>query len=211
MKCTGLYVITDSTMAGMSHSSIVKESIKGGARIIQVRDKEMADGQLLQEMRQSIKELSDHHMLIVNDRVDVGFLAGAKGIHLGQDDLPVSEVRCLLGNEAIIGISTHNIKQFEQALGEDVDYIAIGPIYDTATKISSNKPLGLEYVTTLRAMTDKPLVAIGGITLERASKLWKEGIDAVAVVSDIMKSVDISGKIAEYIQLFTDHCSLTTL
>jgi thiamine-phosphate pyrophosphorylase len=200
LRQTGLYVITDSQMAGKPHDMLVMECAAAGARIIQVRDKELHDGALLNQALLCVSRNTGHYYLIINDRADIALLSGADGIHLGQEDLAVSEARTLLGNKAIIGLSTHNETQFRNALTQNIDYIALGPVFSTKTKISSNQPLGLAYVGRMRRLTDMPLVAIGGINLKRARELWKLGIDAVAIVSDIMKSDAPGKKIKEYLQ-----------
>lgn len=199
---TGIYVITDEKMAKKSLPLIAKECIKGGARVIQFRSKELSDRELFLRTKEALKFCNNNTIFIMNDRVDIAYLLDIDGIHLGQDDLPVAEARKLLGNEAIIGLSTHNEKQFLNALKEEVDYIAIGPIYPTKTKITNNIPLGLNFLREVRKLTDKTLVAIGGINIDRAKEIWSVGIDAVAVVSDIMTSANIPAIINEYIQAY---------
>lgn len=199
---TGIYVITDEKMAKKSLPLIAKECIKGGARVIQFRSKELSDRELFLRTKEAQKFSNNNTIFIMNDRVDIAYLLDIDGIHLGQDDLPVAEARKLLGNEAIIGLSTHNEKQFLNALKEEVDYIAIGPIYSTRTKITNNIPLGLNFLKAVRKLTDKTLVAIGGINIDRAKEIWSVGIDAVAVVSDIMTSANIPAIINEYIEAY---------
>ncbi len=199
---TGIYVITDERMAKKSLPLIAKECIKGGARVIQFRSKELSDRELFLRTKEAQKFSNNNTIFIMNDRVDIAYLLDIDGIHLGQDDLPVAEARKLLGNEAIIGLSTHNEKQLLNALKEEVDYIAIGPIYSTRTKITNNIPLGLNFLKAVRKLTDKTLVAIGGINIDRAKEIWSVGIDAVAVVSDIMTSANIPAIINEYIEAY---------
>lgn len=201
LKETGLYVITDASIAKIPHYEIVKKSISGGARIIQIRDKTISDSELLRIAKKVIEDFPAIY-LIINDRVDVAILSSACGVHLGQDDIPPEYVRQSLGDNFIIGISTHNIEQIQQAINNDTDYIAIGPIFSTKTKISNNKPLGTDYASKIRSLTNKCIVAIGGITLQTAQQLWQIGIDAVAVVSDIMKADDISNRVSDYIYIY---------
>ena len=199
MEETGLYVITDREMAGKPHDEIFRECVEGGAQIIQIRDKELLDREYYQQAQKCMNWHDKKHFIVINDRVDIAHLINADGVHLGQEDLPVSEARKLLGKKVIIGLSTHNEEQFIRALNEDVDYIAIGPVFATMTKLSTNQPLGMNYLERVRKMTDMPLVAIGGINLERACDIWNLGIEAVAVVSDIMKSASISNSIKQYL------------
>lgn len=200
LKKTGLYVITDIKMAGKSIDLITKECLEAGARVIQLRAKELSDKDFYWQAKESKKIKTNSSIFIINDRIDIAYLLEMEGIHLGQDDLPITEARKLLGKECIIGKSTHNEIQFMKALQEEVDYIAIGPIFPTKTKISYNTPLGLNFLKKTRNLTDKPIIAIGGINLERAKEIWSIGIDAVAVVSDIMASGRIKDRIKEYIK-----------
>jgi thiamine-phosphate pyrophosphorylase len=129
--------------------------------------------------------------LLVNDRADVALLAGADGVHLGQDDLSPESAREILGGKAIIGLSTHGVDEARRAAQAPVDYLAVGPIFETSTKTSGRSTLGVEGARAVRAVVAKPLVAIGGITtLERAAALFDAGIDGVAVIS-ALKTGDI--------------------
>ncbi len=121
---------------------------------------------------------------VINDRADYAALLGA-GLHVGQDDLPPASARKLIGT-APLGFSTHNPKQFAAALAEPADYLAFGPVFPTRSKENPDPVTGIEIVRQLRRMTEKPLVAIGGITLERAPEVWQAGADAVAVISDLL-------------------------
>jgi thiamine-phosphate pyrophosphorylase len=125
--------------------------------------------------------------LIINDRVDIALAVGAHGVHLGQDDMPPEAARRLLGAEAIIGYSTHTVEQASAALTLPIDYIAVGPIFQTATKTDTSPVLGLEGLRAARqAIDDFPLVAIGGITRANASEVIRAGADSVAVISALL-------------------------
>jgi len=124
-------------------------------------------------------------MFVIDDRADIAMLLGA-GVHVGQDDLPPTEARLLMGPQALIGYSTHNAAQLQAAGGEPVDYLAIGPVFSTGSKENPDPVLGLEAVRELRKLTSKPLVAIGGITIDTACQLWEAGIDSVAVISALL-------------------------
>lgn len=127
--------------------------------------------------------------VVVNDRADLARMAGAAGVHVGQDDLPVEDVRAVLGGEAIVGISTHDQAQIDAALGSTASYIAVGPIFGTATKDTGYGARGLDLVR-YAARGDKPVVAIGGITLERAPSVFDAGAASVAVISDLLVGGD---------------------
>jgi thiamine-phosphate pyrophosphorylase len=129
--------------------------------------------------------------LIVNDRADIALLVGADGVHLGQEDLSPASARRVLGDDAVIGLSTHDLEQARLACSAPVDYIAIGPIFPTSTKktrTEGERELGVEGARAVRAIVDKPLVAIGGITLSSAKELFDAGVDSVAVISALRRS-----------------------
>jgi len=127
--------------------------------------------------------------LIVNDRADVALLSGASGVHVGQTDISVAAVRRVVGNEAIVGLSTHSLEQAKEAEGKAVDYVAFGPVFATKTKTDHRGagPVGVSAVREVRRAVQKPLVAIGGITIDRARELIELGVDGVAVISGLRK------------------------
>jgi thiamine-phosphate pyrophosphorylase len=134
----------------------------------------------------------------VNDRVDVAVLAGAAGVHLGQEDLPVLAARELLGDAKIIGLSTHNGEQVEAAQALSADYIAVGPIFATSTKADTEPVVGLEGLRSLRGRTTKPLMAIGGVTVANAAAVIEAGADSVAVISAWLTAEDIPARLEEF-------------
>ena len=137
---------------------------------------------------------------IVNDRPDVAAIAEASGVHVGQDDLGVEATRSLVG-EKIIGISTHNLEQFEKAIESSADYIAVGPIFATSSKENPDPVVGTELIRDVRRLTDKPIVAIGGIKLENAAEVIAAGADSVAVISDILTAPDRAKRAKQYLEL----------
>lgn len=179
-----LYAITDTGLSNCSHPEIVERLLAGGARLIQLRDKDISAREMFEAAQSCLKlTRAAGAMLIINDRVDVAMAADADGVHLGQDDLTVAEARVLVGPEKIIGISTHSIAQVEAALETSANYIAVGPIFPTATKNNPDPVVGLELVRQARTLTSLPLVAIGGITLETAAEVMAAGANSVAVIS----------------------------
>jgi thiamine-phosphate pyrophosphorylase len=176
----------------------VRMLLNGGARFIQLRDKEASARELLDQAMACLKLTRNAGAtLIINDRVDVALTAGADGVHLGQDDLSVAEAREILGEDKIIGVSTHSIAQFRAALETSANYIAVGPVYPTRTKENSAAVVGLKLVREARKLTDRPLVAIGGINHRRAPKVIAAGADCVAVISALYplpKKVDQTSK-----------------
>ena len=142
--------------------------------------------------------------VIVNDRVDVALLAGAAGAHVGQEDLPPAAARRLLGPGAIIGYSTHTAAQIEAAVDEAVTYIAIGPVFGTATKDTGYEPVGLDRVSeAARIASDRPVVAIGGITLETAPQVIAAGASSVAVIGDLLTNGDPAARVAAFCRILS--------
>ena len=199
-----LYAIVDAEIASRSDwtpPGLALAYLKGGARLIQIRAPGVNSNTLLRWCGDIGEAVADAGaQLVVNNRCDVAIVAGAAGVHLGQDDLPVDAARHLLGQDAIIGLSTHNCEQVEAALVQNVNYVAIGPIYDTDTKVTGYQAVGLEAVrrTALQAK-GCPVVAIGGITLGRAPSLIEAGATSVAVISDLLTGGDPEGRVRHYI------------
>ncbi len=169
--------------------------------MIQLREKELSAREFFHQAREAIGYAHRHNVkIIINDRADIALAAGADGVHLGQHDMPVIYARQLLGPCRIIGISTHNLRQFIAALRTDADYISIGPIYPTRTKIDSDPPLGPKIVARLAGRIDRPLVAVGGITLENAQELVAAGADSVAVISNLLSHGEIASRTRAFLQ-----------
>jgi len=171
-------------------------------RLLQYRDKQASTRELL-EKSSGIAEVvcPQGALFFVNDRPDVAYLAGASGVHVGQHDLNAEQARAVLGAEKFVGVSTHNLEQFTAAVATSADYIAVGPVFETRTKANPNTVVGAKLVRRVRALTDKPIVAIGGITLERAAEIVTAGADSVAVISDIFLAPDPADRAAKYIAL----------
>jgi thiamine-phosphate pyrophosphorylase len=180
-----IYPITDRTISGLSHSDQVKQLIDGGATLIQLREKTLSPRDFLQDAREALSIAHGAGVkLIINDRVDIALATGADGVHLGQTDMPVEAARRLLGGRAIIGYSTHNLNQVEEAVRLPIDYLAFGPIFPTATKQDPDPIVGLDLLADVKKRVGSmPLIAIGGITNERAATVLARGADSVAVIS----------------------------
>jgi thiamine-phosphate pyrophosphorylase len=161
--------------------------LRAGARWLQLRAKTISGADLLAFTDSVVGAARGHDAaVIVNDRADIASMAAASGVHVGQDDLPVDAVRGLLGPRALIGLSTHDEAQVDAALGSGADYIAVGPIYGTATKETGYSARGLDLIR-YAAGRGKPVVAIGGITLERAAEVVAAGASGIAVISDLLR------------------------
>lgn len=196
MRLPVLYPILDlSTLARLHPSedllphllAFARSLAEGGCTLIQYRAKNLNARQSLSHARELRRALPGV-TLIMNDRCDLALAAGFDGVHLGQDDLSPAAARRLAGEKMLLGLSTHNAQQFASALNEPVDYLAIGPIFSTSTKADASPTVGLEVLAQLRAMTSRPLVAIGGITRANAASVLHAGADSVAVIGDLSAS-----------------------
>lgn len=183
-----VYPITDTWLSGLSHAEQVARLIEGGASLIQLRDKHAAPREFYREAAAALKVARDHHArLIINDRVDIALALKADGVHLGQADMPAEAARRLLGKEAIIGFSTHNIQQAKLATSFPLDYLAFGPVFQTSTKEKADPVTGLSVLEEVGALKGSlPLVAIGGITFANAVEVLKAGADALAVIAELV-------------------------
>ena len=186
---TRVYPLTDRHISGLSHEQQIVTLSSAGARIIQLREKELDGSEFYDEAAAAISTARQQGVrIIINDRVDIALALKADGVHVGQDDLPPAAARQILGNDAIIGISTHNLEQVKRAADMPVDYVALGPIFPTATKQSSNRPVGLDAVSkACKLLGDIPLVVIGGITEVNARELLDAGSTALAIITDCWK------------------------
>ena len=197
-----LYVILDAALVTTSYLTFTKEMARAGVRLLQYRNKAASSAALLRDSREIAEVCADKGVtFLVNDRADVALLAGADGVHVGQDDLPVEHARKVVGSGKYVGISTHNLEQFQRAAESSADYIAVGPIFSTTSKENPDAVVGFELLRQVRARTKKPIVAIGGITLERAAEVIEAGADCVAVLSDIMRAADPSARARQYLEM----------
>jgi thiamine-phosphate pyrophosphorylase len=195
-----LYAILDPSLLPVSPLAVATSLADAGVKLMQLRDKRAAPRNACATVKELAAGLSARGVrLIVNDRADVAALAGAGGVHVGQEDLPVEEARRICGASCWVGVSTHNVEQFREAIVTSADYIAVGPIFPTATKENPDPVVGLELLRTARRLTQKPIVAIGGITLATAAEVFRAGADSVAVISDLVSARDPAGRAKEYL------------
>lgn len=184
-----LYPILDTDLCrerGFDPLAVLDAFLEGGATLIQLRDKSSSTGRRLALADAVVARAhAAGARIVINDRADIARLSGADGVHVGQDDLPVDAVRALLGPDAIVGVSTHDAAQIEAAAATTASYLAVGPIYSTRTKETGYSSRGLELIG-LAVTAGKPVVAIGGITLERAPEVIAAGAASVAVISDLL-------------------------
>ncbi len=189
--------------AGWTLSDLADACLRGGARFFQFRAKSLGSGALLAAASAlAARARAAGAALIVNDRADVARLSGATGVHVGQTDLPASRVRALVGPDAIVGLSTHTADQIAAALAEPISYLAIGPVFGTTTKATGHEPVGLAGVrlaVQMAAARGVPVVAIGGITRERAPGVLEAGAAAVAVIGDLLAGGNPEARVRQYL------------
>lgn len=203
---SGIYAITDDGLSlGRSVREVVEQLLRGGIRTIQYREKDKKAGEMLDDCR-AIRAMTREAgcTFIVNDHVDIAILCEADGVHVGQDDLPVTAVRSLVGPDMIIGLSTHSPAQAAAAIAVGADYIGVGPIYATRTKKDVCAPVGLEYLEhVVTTYPDFPYTAIGGIKRHNLPDVLARGARCVCLVSEILSAPDIPARIAELEQIIS--------
>lgn len=192
-----LYGITaEKYSLGRSNIEVVKEMIAAGIKIIQYREKKKKTLEMYKECKE-IRELTKEAgvTFIVNDDIALALAVDADGVHIGQDDLPIEEVRKLVGNNKIIGLSTHSSQQAEDALKRGADYIGVGPIFKTYTKEDVCDPVGLDYLEYVAENIELPFVAIGGIKEHNVEQVVDKGAECICMVTEIVGAKDIKAKI----------------
>ncbi|MEA1971164.1 MAG: thiamine phosphate synthase [Thermodesulfobacteriota bacterium] len=188
----GLYLVTDRGLCGdRSLEDVVLRSVRGGARYVQIREKDQSTGNFIKEALRIKKILEPFSVpLIINDRVDVALAVKADGVHVGQDDMPYKMARSLMGPGTIIGLSVETWKDVEEAEALECNYIGVSPVFETPTKTDTKSAWGLDGMARIRAFSRHPLVAIGGLNASNVADVVKAGADCVAVVSAICAADD---------------------
>ncbi|MBO4369475.1 MAG: thiamine phosphate synthase [Desulfovibrio sp.] len=194
---TDLYAITDARLSlGRSLHDVVHALLAAGITLIQYREKNMKMGKMLQECRMLRAMTREANAcFIVDDYVDIALLCEADGVHIGQDDLPLRDVRHLVGDTMLIGVSTHSPEQAQKACDEGADYIGVGPIYATQTKEDVTAPVGLSYLSWVAHNISLPYVAIGGIKEHNIGDVVKSGARCCALVSEFVGAQNIAEKV----------------
>lgn len=206
MSLPPLYAVVDGSTArarGWEVVPLARAYVDGGARLLQVRAPECT-GQELLAWCEDIVALA-HPVggrVIVNDRADIARLAGADGVHVGQTDLEVAAVRQILPEPALVGLSTHSRRQVDEVPAA-ATYVAVGPVFATRTKATGYAPVGTALVRYAATSQPRPVVAIGGVTLDRAPAILAAGAAAVAVVSDLLEGGDPAQRVADYVAALT--------
>ena len=204
MTLPRVYAVLDGDVAarfGWTLEALADACLAGGARLLQVRVKQGTARGLLDASRRVVEAAAGAGArVVVNDRPDIARLAGAWGLHLGQDDLPVAAARIVTGPSMAVGLSTHTAEQIAAARAEPIDYLAVGPVYETGTKDTGYRAVGLDLVRTASAAGGLPVVAIGGITLDRADEVLRAGAASVAVISDLFTGGDPAARTRLFVE-----------
>jgi thiamine-phosphate pyrophosphorylase len=204
-----LHAIVDvdaSTNAGLIPLDVARAFLSGGARFLQLRAKTLGSRAFL-ELADACVALGrvSGASIIVNDRIDIARVSRADGVHVGQDDVPPAAARQLLGEQAIVGCSTHTLAQVEAALREPISYLAVGPVFGTRSKETGYDAVGLALVSAAARLAGAvPVVAIGGITIENASSVLAAGAASVAVISDLLAGGDPEARTRAFLQRIAD-------
>ncbi len=197
-----LYAILDPDISPARLPVLAATLADAGVQLMQLRDKRGSAAGIYSQAKELQALLSPRGVrFIVNDRPDIAAMIGADGVHVGQEDLPPEEARRICGASRWVGVSTHNLEQLREANLTSVDYIAVGPIFPTGTKENPDPVVGIEFLRAARQLTRKPLVAIGGITIESAADVFGAGADSVAIIRDLLAAPDPASRAKEYLAI----------
>ena len=200
-----LYAIVDHQTAiekGWEVCDLAREYLAGGAKLVQLRAPNVASRDYLGWCDRVVQDAADYDaQVIVNDRADIAAIAGAAGVHLGQFDVEPTDVRRWLSSRLLVGLSVHTPKQLEESVSAPLDYVAVGPIYDTSTKKTGYESVGTKLVASASRMNpSRPVVGIGGINLERAMEVRRAGATSVAVISDLLEGNRPARRVSDYVK-----------
>jgi thiamine-phosphate pyrophosphorylase len=196
-----LYAILDPSLTP-EPVAFARQLAEAGVQLIQLRDKRGSSRRIHEQARELMSLQSSGVRIIINDRPDIAAIAGAAGVHVGQDDLPVEDARKICQPPLWVGVSTHNLNQLREADATSADYIAVGPIFPTSTKENPDPVVGLDLLRAARQLTRKPLVAIGGVTVESSAEVFAAGADSVAVIKDLARAGNgLRERVREYLAI----------
>ncbi len=206
---SGFYFITDRRL---SRNGVVRDAaaaVRGGARIVQYREKDLPAGKMIGEASAIRRMCRDAGVLfIVNDRVDVALASGADGVHIGPHDIGLKEARMLLGTDKIIGVTASSVAEAKRLESEGADYVGLSPVFATSTKKDAGRPVGVETIAEAKKAIRIPLVAIGGISEANLASVLDAGADAVCMISAVLAAKDGKGveeKVREIRRLMHEH------
>jgi len=203
-KIWRLCLVTDRGLAlGRPLVDVVAQAVSGGVTMVQLREKDCTTREFLEEARALKALLTPLGVpLVINDRIDIALAVNADGLHVGQTDMPVEMARAMLGPDKILGLSITNAEQMSHADASKTDYLGVGPLYLQSTKTNASTPLGVEGFAKLRAMTERPVMAIGGLKADNCAPVLAAGADGLAVVSGIVSADDPRAAAARFAALF---------
>ena len=194
-----LYAIADASFG--DPVKLAEALFEGGARLVQVRNKNASARDALEQVERILALAPPDALVLVNDRVDIALISGAAGVHLGQTDVPPKAARDILGPNRIIGISTHNLQQAIDADGQPIDYVALGPIFATTTKSKPDPVVGVELLRAASQILQRPLVAIGGITIRNIGDVFDAGAGSLAVIRDLLDTENVAARTRQWLEI----------
>ena len=199
-----LYLITDRKIYTDKNSFInaIEDALRGGVKAVQLREKDLNTRELL-ELACKMRELTKkyHAKLFINDRVDIALAVDADGVHIGQKSIPAHAVKKIVQDKLIIGVSTHNLNEALEAERSGADFITLGPIYETPSKLKYGKPIGVDTLKKVKLEVSLPVFGIGGIKLDKVREIMETGADGIALISAILASKDIRKTTEDFLRL----------
>jgi len=199
----GYYFITDNAMSRKGNLSDVRSALRAGVKIIQYRDKSATTSELFREAK-SLKDLCKKKSarFIVNDRLDIALAVDADGLHIGQDDLPYSVARKLLGRNKLIGVTVHSLFEAKDAQCQGADYLGVAPVFASTTKIDAGRVCGVDLIRKIKSKVKIPVIAIGGINLSNAKEVVSAGADGLCAISAVITKRNVNQEIKKFQALF---------
>jgi thiamine-phosphate pyrophosphorylase len=195
------YLVTDSGLSKKGTLSDVRNAVEVGCKIVQYREKNKSTKDMVEEALLIKKICRDKAIFLVNDRIDVAMAVDADGVHIGQDDMPIAIARQLMGNDKIIGLTVHNLREALEAGQDGADYVGLSPIFDTSTKKDAGEGIGPENVRGVKNALNIPIVAIGGINKQNCMSVVRGGADSLVAISAIVCSDDVRRETADFINI----------
>jgi len=205
LKEIDFYFITDSNLTRQGTLKDVEAAVGAGCKIIQYREKNKSTREMVEEALEIKKLCLGRAIFLVNDRVDVALAVNADGVHIGQDDMPFHTARRLLGEEKIIGLTTHNLEESKAAEEMGADYIGLSSIYSSTTKTDAGEGQGPGLIRKVVPEMGIPVVAIGGITMENVKEVMQAGADAAVAISAVLCTADAGREVAEFIKVIREN------
>ncbi|MHB8525073.1 MAG: thiamine phosphate synthase [Candidatus Acidiferrales bacterium] len=197
-----LYALLDEGLLNMPAAKCARALVSAGVELIQYRAKHSSSRQYFATCSNLAETLATcNARFIINDRPDIAAMVGAGGVHVGQEDLAPDDARRICGSGRWVGVSTHNLEQVRAAAKTSADYIAVGPIFSTSTKEKPDAVVGTSFIHEARQLTQKPIVAIGGITRDRAAEVYEAGADSLAVIRDLLEARDPAARAKEFLAI----------